>query len=64
MKIQLNGLIYMIIAPDLKSLGCKAVRVQVPPRAPYRFTNKINDKQCLMTAPQDEVNPESWTPND
>lgn len=50
MKTCINSLIYMINAPDLKSLDRKVVRVQVPPRAPYRFTNKINDKQCRMTA--------------
>ena len=31
---------------DLKSLGVRAVRVQVPPRAPRETKNKINDKQC------------------
>ncbi len=33
---------------DLKSLGVRAVRVQVPPRAPREIKNKINDKQCRV----------------
>jgi len=44
MKNLLTFLMLKDKAPDLKSLGCKAVRVQAPPRAPYRFTKKIKDK--------------------
>ncbi len=35
---------------DLKSLGVRAVRVQVPLRVPWENKNKINDKQCRETA--------------
>lgn len=34
---------------DLKSLGVRAVRVQVPLRVPWEKKNKINDKQCRET---------------
>ncbi len=37
---------------DLKSLGVRAVRVQVPLRVPWEIKNKINDKQCRETAPK------------
>ena len=35
---------------DLKSLGVRAVWVQVPLRLPWENKNKINDKQCRETA--------------
>ena len=38
-------------AHDLKSLGVRAVWVQVPLRVPWERINKINDKQCRETAP-------------
>ncbi len=34
---------------DLKSLGVRAVWVQVPLRVPWEKINKINDKQCRET---------------
>lgn len=34
---------------DLKSLGLKAVRVQVPPRAPPKITSKKNKLYTIIT---------------
>jgi len=49
MNFSVNLLINNIIRQDLKSLGCKAVRVQVPPRAPYFCRRKSNKIKAICS---------------
>ena len=39
----------MVDTRDLKSLGCKAVRVRAPPRAPYELISRILTKETFQS---------------
>ncbi len=48
-KYNLAQVVKSVDTRDLKSLGCKAVRVQVPPWAPYKKTD-LNEVRFFIVS--------------